>query len=277
NAVSTCPMSHRYPNPVRVRTTLELIWDDAPHRSETMPAASGGVRVLEERPPLLDGLVDSAHPQLPEPGLLGPEVELPAELGQGAVALAVIALPAAGDEVLPTVDSPTRARNHMVDRRGGLAAVGAAVVGAAQDSAARQGDATTVRRAHIAGQQDDRGLIETHMLRSHRNVLSGQHCRFAGQHEHHGACERYDRQRLVSGIQHESLHISPLIFIANGPKPAAPAPGNTKGAVLMGTTPGKRARRHVCTPHQRLERLFDPFDYAPSAFLTFVRIGPGGS
>src|SRR5699024_6358683 len=23
-------MSHRYPNPVRVRTTLELIWDDAP-------------------------------------------------------------------------------------------------------------------------------------------------------------------------------------------------------------------------------------------------------
>src|SRR5699024_9649349 len=95
-----------------------------PYRSETMPAASGGVRVLEERPPLLDGLVDSAHPQLPEPGLLGPEVELPAELGQGAVALAVIALPAAGDEVLPTVDSPTRARNHMVDRRGGLAAVG---------------------------------------------------------------------------------------------------------------------------------------------------------
>src|SRR5699024_7981328 len=165
----------------------------------------------------------------------------------------------------------------MVDRRGGLAAVSAAVVVAAQDSAARQGDTTTVRRAHIAGQQDDRGLIETHMLRSHRNVLSGQHCRFAGQHEHHGACERYDRQRLVSGIQHESLHISPLIFISNGPKPAAPAPGNTKGAVLMGTTPGKRARRHVCTPHQRLERRFDLFDYAPSAFRTLVRIGPDGS
>src|SRR5699024_390743 len=96
-------------------------------------------------------------------------------------------------------------------------------------------------------------------------------------HEHHGACERYDRQRLVSGIQHESLHISPLIFISNGPKPAAPTPGNTKGAVLMGTTPEKRARRHVCTPHQRLERLFDLFDYAPSAFLTIVRIGPDGS
>src|SRR5690625_3964767 len=54
-----------------------------PHPSETMPAASGGVRVLEERPPLLDGLVDSAHPQLPAPGLLGPGVELPAALGPG--------------------------------------------------------------------------------------------------------------------------------------------------------------------------------------------------
>src|SRR5699024_12495739 len=110
-------------------------------------------------------------PERPEQGLRGTEVELPARLGEGADALAVSARPAAGDEVLPTVDTPTRARNHMVDRRGGLAAVGAAVVVAAQDSAARQGDATTVRRAHIAGQQDDRGLIETHMLRSHRNVL----------------------------------------------------------------------------------------------------------
>src|SRR5699024_7983621 len=50
-----------------------------------------------------------------------------------------------------------------------------------------------------------------------------------------------------------------------------------KGIDLMPTTPRTRSQKHVCTPHQRLERLFDLFAYSPSAFLTIVRIAPDGS
>src|SRR5690606_16570632 len=73
------------------------------------------------------------------------ESQLPVHLLRCAIALDVVAAQAARDEVLPRVRSSARARHHVIDRGGRLAAVAAAVIIAPQHTTPGQRHTTTHR------------------------------------------------------------------------------------------------------------------------------------
>ncbi len=151
-----------------------------------------------------------------------------------------------------------------------------AVVVTAQDAAPGQGHPAVTRGSDVAGEEDDRRLVEAHVPRSHRRVLRRQHCGLAREHEHDRSRERHDRQRFVSGVEHESLHIPPPLLLGDGnPRsvsdpPAvacagrAPRPGNAKGVVHQ---------------HNALESDTDTDMYSapePGAVVRNIRLCPIG-
>src|SRR5690606_21842320 len=82
---------------------------------------------LQELVPLWGGALDSAHHPYHSARSLGTNPELPAQLGQSPAALAVIALLAAGHQVIPAISTTQRLGVNMVNGGGVIAAIATAI------------------------------------------------------------------------------------------------------------------------------------------------------
>jgi MFS family permease len=100
------------------------------------------------------GATRSQHSPGGSAGSPGRATHAPAEIGDAAVGLRVVAAVASGDDVFPDVRSASAARDHVVERGGGGSAVDAAVTVAHQHAFAGERNLGPVRHPHEARQPD---------------------------------------------------------------------------------------------------------------------------
>ena len=131
------------------------------------------------------------------------ERQLPADLVQQPVGLAVVAPDAGRDDVGPLVPPAARARVHVVDGVRAAAAVRAPVVVALQHRAARGGHRAAHGDVDVAGQAQDDRQGHGHVLGVQHAAVGLEHGRLAGHHEHHGTPQAHDAQRLHAGVEQQ--------------------------------------------------------------------------
>jgi len=139
-----------------------------------------------------------------------------ARLFRSAVAFAVIAGMAAGDQILPSRFAGARSRHHMIQRQLGgverLQAILASVTVAHQDVLARQ-RASLMRNAAVFEQADHAGHsqsvtgrvnVAARMLLGRGNPL---------QHQHQRAARRAHVDRLIAGVEHQHRTVQPFLTL----------------------------------------------------------------
>jgi hypothetical protein len=119
----------------------------------------------------------------------------------GAVALDVVALQAAGHQVLPLITATPGTRDDVIDGARRTITVTAAVAISAEDAASGDGHMTVVGHLHVASEDDNGGSLPGAIGTSHRIALIALHDDGAAIHDKNQcSSERHDRERLIAGV-----------------------------------------------------------------------------
>jgi hypothetical protein len=129
----------------------------------------------------------------------------PAEFGEQAVGLAVVADGAGRDAVLPGVLAAAAARDDVVDGLRLAAAVGAQVVVPAHQRTPGQRHPAAVRNAHIPAQPDHRRRDDDHRGGAQQGTLRIVMHDFGllAQHQAHGTMQANRGQRLIRHVEQQ--------------------------------------------------------------------------
>ncbi len=136
--------------------------------------------------------------------------QVPAHLGEQAVALAVVAAGARGDDVGPDVLAAAGAGADVIDGVGAPVAVDAGVGVAVEDRAPGERHLAPVRDPDEAGEPDHGGHGDGQPFGVHHALAGLDDDGLLGQDEHDGATQWHDAQRFVRRVEHQrSAHRAP--------------------------------------------------------------------